>query len=154
MLHRRRRSGPASTSTLAIAPSLAPVQTPVFALVLTSPISSKIARRSSAEGYLEPDQRPRDGAGHNPPAAFEALAHRIFNVAAGGPPRCRSRKHSPYKPDKAFDLLVRGRSRLNARETGMRRIVTGVNPRCGDSSYRSANLWRASCTMQPSSART
>ena len=29
----------------------APVQTPVFALVLTSPISSKIARRSSAEGY-------------------------------------------------------------------------------------------------------
>src|SRR5271163_2836306 len=53
MLHRRRRSGPASTSTLAIAPSLAPVQTPVFALVLTSPINSEIARRSSAEGYDE-----------------------------------------------------------------------------------------------------
>src|SRR5277367_4154487 len=51
MLHRQRRSGPASTSTLAIAPSLAPVQTPVFALVLTSPINSEIARRSSAEGY-------------------------------------------------------------------------------------------------------
>src|SRR5271170_397209 len=52
MLHRRRRSGPASTSTLDIAPSLAPVQTPVFALVLTNPLSSKIARRSTAEGYL------------------------------------------------------------------------------------------------------
>ena len=35
----------------AIAPSLAPVQTPVFALVLTSTINPEIARRSSAEGY-------------------------------------------------------------------------------------------------------
>ena len=33
------------------APSLAPVQTPPFAPVLTSPINSKIARRPSAEGY-------------------------------------------------------------------------------------------------------
>src|SRR5271170_5184661 len=61
MLHRRRRSGPASTSTLAIAPSLAPVQTPVFALVLTSPINSEIARRSSAEGYVAvPEAGQRD----------------------------------------------------------------------------------------------
>src|SRR5262249_44884465 len=34
-------------------PSLAPVQTPVFAPVLTSPIKSQIARRSSADGYVQ-----------------------------------------------------------------------------------------------------
>src|SRR5262249_46217916 len=56
-LHRRRRSGPANTSTLAIAPSLAPVQTPVFAPVLTSPINSQTARRPSAEGYGPATQR-------------------------------------------------------------------------------------------------
>jgi hypothetical protein len=54
MLHRRRRSGPANTSTLAIAPSLASVQTPVSAPAPTSPISSQTARRSSPEGYTVP----------------------------------------------------------------------------------------------------
>ena len=37
---------------LTLHPSLAPVQTPVFAPVPTSPIKSQIARRSSADGYI------------------------------------------------------------------------------------------------------
>src|SRR5271155_3688123 len=91
MLHRRRRSGPASTSTLAIAPSLAPVQTPVFALVLTSPINSEIARRSSAEGY----------------PLFAATA--ISNLAEPGPTRpCRAprRAASPVLATSTFRFLV------------------------------------------------
>jgi hypothetical protein len=50
-LHRRRRSGPVMTSNLAIAPSLAPVQTPLLAPVLTSPTHRRYARRPSPEGY-------------------------------------------------------------------------------------------------------
>jgi hypothetical protein len=50
---RRRRSGPVMTSTLAIAPSLAPVQTPLLAPVLTSP-----ARRPSPDGYQPPKRPP------------------------------------------------------------------------------------------------
>src|SRR5262249_41831736 len=41
-------------------PSLAPVQTPVFALVLTSPIKSQIASRSSADGYHIPPKSADD----------------------------------------------------------------------------------------------
>src|SRR6266404_7097869 len=52
-LHRRRRSGPVMTSTLAIAPSLAPMQTPLLAPVLTSPTHRRYARRPSSDGYVE-----------------------------------------------------------------------------------------------------
>jgi hypothetical protein len=41
------------TSTLAIAPSLAPVQTPLLAPVLTSPTRRRYARRPSPDGYLQ-----------------------------------------------------------------------------------------------------
>src|SRR4029453_13090899 len=58
MLHRRRRSGPTNTSTLAIASSLALVQTLVFAPIPTNPINSQIARRSSADGYEESGFEP------------------------------------------------------------------------------------------------
>ena len=51
-LHRRRRSGPVMTSNLAIAPSLAPVQTPLLAPVLTNPTRLRNARRPSPDGYL------------------------------------------------------------------------------------------------------
>src|SRR5947208_11815258 len=50
-LHRRRRSGPVMTSTPAIAPSLAPVQTLLLAPVLTSPTRLRYARRPSPDGY-------------------------------------------------------------------------------------------------------
>src|SRR5260370_25772888 len=50
-LHRRRRSEPVMTSTLAIAPSLAPVQTPLLAPVLTSPTHLRFARRPSPDRY-------------------------------------------------------------------------------------------------------
>src|SRR5437764_13784504 len=50
-LDRRRRSGPVITSTCAIAPSLAPVQTPSFAPVLQPTDQTPRARRSSPGGY-------------------------------------------------------------------------------------------------------
>src|SRR6201997_2196801 len=50
-LHRRRRSGPVMTSNLAIAPSLAPVQTLLLAPVPTSPTRLPYARRPSPDGY-------------------------------------------------------------------------------------------------------
>src|SRR6202008_4937254 len=56
--------GPPVPRRLPLHPSLAPVQTPVFAPVLTSPINSQIARRPSPDGYaglaagtLEPVER-------------------------------------------------------------------------------------------------
>ena len=50
-LQRRRRSGPVMTSNRAIALSLASVQTPSFAPVLTSPNRKPYARRPSPDGY-------------------------------------------------------------------------------------------------------
>src|SRR5205809_8134052 len=50
-LHRRRRSAPVMTSNLAIAPSLAPVQTLLLAPVLTNPTRLRYARRPSPDGY-------------------------------------------------------------------------------------------------------
>src|SRR5438270_13635586 len=50
-LHRRRRSGPVITSTCAIAPSLAPVQTPSFAPVLQPTDQTPRARRSTPGGH-------------------------------------------------------------------------------------------------------
>jgi hypothetical protein len=44
-------TGPVMTSTLAIAPSLAPVQTLLLAPVLTSPNRLRYARRPSPDGY-------------------------------------------------------------------------------------------------------
>src|SRR5947208_11732369 len=72
-LHRRRRSGPVMTSTLAIAPSLAPVQTLLLAPVLPARPASATQdglhrtgtvprpnRRNtySAGNLVEPDPRP------------------------------------------------------------------------------------------------
>jgi hypothetical protein len=81
MLHRRRRSGPANTSTLPIAQSLAPVQTPLFAPVLTSPINSKIARRPSAEGY---DPTPFRRATN-----LDPLTPRSLRLSVPANPQCR-----------------------------------------------------------------
>src|SRR6516162_2091694 len=50
------------TSNLAIAPSLAPVQTPLLAPVLTSPICLRNARRPSPDGYGS-RERHEDKAG-------------------------------------------------------------------------------------------
>src|ERR1700730_7964691 len=60
MLHRRRRSGPTNTSTLAIAPSLAPVQTPVFAPQRNHARSNRrvkdgLRRRGTVLGYFGED---------------------------------------------------------------------------------------------------
>ena len=66
--------GTGHTSTLAIALSLAPVQTTVFAPGLTSPINSPIARRPSAEGYDDPiaSVRAENGEAHS--ASLQARA--------------------------------------------------------------------------------
>src|ERR1700757_2537083 len=55
-LQRRRRSGPVMISTLAIAPPLTPVLTPLLALVLTSPNQSRSARRPSPDQQLSVGQ--------------------------------------------------------------------------------------------------
>jgi hypothetical protein len=60
-LRRRRRSGPVMTSTLAIAPSVAPVQTRLLAPVLTSPTRRRYATRRSPDGY----RAERDGIASN-----------------------------------------------------------------------------------------
>ena len=51
LVHRRRRSGLASTSTRATTPVSCTGASPPFAPVLTSPINSQIARRSPPDGY-------------------------------------------------------------------------------------------------------
>src|SRR4029077_16611551 len=55
-LHRRRRSGPDSTSTRLIAPSLAPVQATVPAPCQLRPDKPRLARRPLSEGYPKSEE--------------------------------------------------------------------------------------------------
>jgi hypothetical protein len=60
---RRRRSGPANTSMLAIAPSLAPVQTPLFARLLTQPDQLQDRKTAFGGGLRSSGTWPRRSVG-------------------------------------------------------------------------------------------
>src|SRR6516162_915493 len=94
-LHDRRRSRPVIICTLAISMSLASVQAPPLAPVLTSDLSSQSgARRPSPEGYSEVEEPREIGRAHSLPLGQCSKRHAIAVAECG---------IEPVRPDQQRD---------------------------------------------------